>query len=382
MSYFPEVRTGQDIAHFVTRHSTSSRTLATVDDQQPLVAVKIGGDRKPAIVIKAGTHASEIGGVHAALTLIDEGLDTSHEVYVIPCGSPFDFGGFNRALSFASGKPVDIKDDSECLAVLSKLGRKFHQGEHFALFRVGEIIFTYVDQEKFDPRTLHYRQFAKMSVADPKLREEFGGRRIFCPNSLYYKEDYTCYDHAGLVNWVQWDGWVSSFNSFFDRINAPLEVRCVRELCESIKPALALDLHESCINARIPKEYLAGRSGSPKDLGSHFLILPPVHPPTYDAVETTVANALLNGATKAGFKFLSKEALVAAWGYPDTDYYEGYIRCHSREGGNFYQWMTQYDASIVVETRLDQPVEMRARQQCAMVRAAVKEFERLMRERS
>jgi hypothetical protein len=209
---------------------------------------------------------------------------------------------------------------------------------------------------------------------DPCLRHEITGKRIFYPNAVYYDEGQGSYDHGGLVSFVNPDGWVGGMNSFYDRYDAPGEVTCVREFVETVRPGLALDLHESCINARIPKELL----DSGDKIGTHFLILPSVHGPTFEKVETPVAEAIVEATGRAGHECFTREHLEASWGYGETDYYHGYLRWNARGSSSFYKWVLRFaEASIVVEPRMDQPCETRVAVHTAAVRGALEKYSQL-----
>lgn len=379
MPYYADVKSGQDVALFVEKCGRPSQQIGTARGGEPIHAVKLGGDRKPAVLIKAGSHATEIAGIHAALTLLEEGLETDREVYVIPCGAPFDYGGYGRALDLAAGEDLGVTSDGECLAALQRAGRLFHEAEHWALYHVGDMVFAWVDQEHFDARQLFYGRMDVLAQSDPRLRREISGKRVFYPNAVYYEGDgQGSYDHGGLVSLVSPLGWVNNMNGFFDRCDAPEEVRAVREFCLRLKPALVIDLHESCINARIPQSL----SASGEKLGDHFLILPPVHGPSFETVETPVAEAMLEATRASGHECFTKSQLEAAWGYDDTDFYHGYVRFNKRGACSFYQWVLLFaEVSIVVEPRMDRPCADRVDIHTAAVRAALAEYSRLLEER-
>jgi len=378
IGYFPEIVTGEDVARFVEKCGKPVKRLGTALGGAAIQAVKVGGRKKPAVVVKGGSHGTEIAGVHAALTFLAEDVDSAHEVYVIPCGSPFDFGGYTRALCHAADEEVDVRNDDECLSVLTRLGRRFYDGEHFALFHVGGMIFAWVDQTKLDARKLFYGQMDVLAQQDPRLCAEITGKRIFYPNAIYYDDGYGPYDQGGLVSLVSRYGWVGNMNGFYDRYDAPEEVRCVREFCESIKPGLVLDLHESCINARIPEKLRT----SGEELGNHFLILPSVHVPGSEETETPVAEAMVAGTLEAGHKCFTRSQLEAAWGYDETDYYHGYVRHRARSTNSFFQWVLLFaEASIVVEPRMDQPCAERVNIHTTAVRAALAKYGQIVEDR-
>ena len=376
MSYFKELHTGQDVAAFVSRHCDSVEVIAETEGGNIIQAVRLGGDRKPPILLKAGNHSSEIAGIQALLTMVSEGFNSPFETYLIPCGDPFGFGGYSHALSHAGGRAVTVKSDEDCWDTLNRMGEKVYGGDHFALFRVGETIFAYVDQEHLDPRTLFYGQLDQATLTDAHLRAQLSGRRVFFPNTLYLREDYGPYDKAGLVAWTSRDGYLSNLNRLYDRYDVPPELSGVRDFCERHGPAMVIDLHESCINTRIPRAL----RDSGEQLGNHFLILPPVHAPSYESLETPVAEAMLKATERAGIRCFTRNQLEAAWGYPETEYFHGYVRKDVRDGMPFYRWAIRFaDVSITQETSMDMPVEQRIQIHTILSQSAIDAFaERLL----
>ncbi len=372
MAFYREIRSAGDVSGFVEGCGREVERLGSALGGWPIEAVRLGGHKKPAVIIKAGSHASEIAGVHAALTLVEEGIDTDNEVWIIPCGDPFGFDGYRRALEHAAGRPVQLENDTECLAELERLGRRFYNEEHFALFDVNGIVFCWADQERFDARSLFYGRMDTLARQDPRLAGEIAGKRIFYPNAVYYGgEGQGPFDHGGLVSLVSPLGWVNNMNGFFDRCFAPPEIASVRAFCERLRPGLALDLHESCINTRIAASVIA----SGESIGDNFLILPPVHAPRFEEVETPVAEAMLEGTRQAGHECFSRSHLEASWGYDETEYFPGYVRRDSRGASSFFKWVVLFaDASIVVEPRMDRPCADRVKIHTAAVRAGIARY--------
>lgn len=372
------VNTLEDLLAFVRRSRRPSHVLDYTAQEQPIIAVRLGGNRKPGIIIKAGSHASEIGAIYGALQLIEEGLKSEHEIHFIPCTCPQDFAGYNFLLSWASHRKIHLRTDAECQAMLERLGHKFYERKHDALYRVGELIFGYVDQRYEDPRALAYGELDRLSQSDARLAGELGGRRIIFPNRIFHKERANSYNQAALVCCANWDGWVGNPNRFYDSYEPPLEVRCVRDLCERVRPGLIIDMHESCVIRNLRER---GRVASRGRMAyQHYLVLPPVHPPRFEEIETAVAEGALRATRSAGFSPLSRNALAAGWGFGKNTYFDGYVRSDQRPIIAFYQWGMRYEASIVIETGMNQPVRTRAAIQAAAVRGAVATYEKLKRQ--
>ena len=96
-----------DLLETVQQRGYKSRVLGYAPDKSPIVGIKAGGDKKPAIFISAGSHSTEQAGVAAAVELIGK-LETEHQVYVIPCRDPIGLNGYKYALSLSLGDEPEI----------------------------------------------------------------------------------------------------------------------------------------------------------------------------------------------------------------------------------------------------------------------------------
>lgn len=70
-----------DLLAAIKKRGHRMRVLGYAPDRSPVV-VKTGGEKKPAILISAGSHSTEHPGVVAAVELMDE-LKTPHQVYIL-----------------------------------------------------------------------------------------------------------------------------------------------------------------------------------------------------------------------------------------------------------------------------------------------------------
>ena len=107
-----EVRTADDLFDFIKSCRLRSQIIGRTEQGLPIYSLRLGGKRKPAIVIKAGSHASEIGAIYGALKVIEDGLQSDHEIHLIPCCCPHDFGGEQRVphrLEDLDGVPLLIE---------------------------------------------------------------------------------------------------------------------------------------------------------------------------------------------------------------------------------------------------------------------------------
>jgi len=92
-----------DLLKSIQSQGYKSEALGLTPDRAPIICVKSGGEKKPAIFISAGSHSTEQAGVTAAVRLLDQ-LETEHQVYVIPSRDPMGMNGFSYVLSLSLGE--------------------------------------------------------------------------------------------------------------------------------------------------------------------------------------------------------------------------------------------------------------------------------------
>ncbi len=124
-----------DLLKAIEKRGHKSRVLGCAPDGSPVIAVKCGGDRKPAIFIGSGSHATEHAGVVAAVELMDD-LKTDHEVWILPCRDPIGLSGFPYALSLALGKAPDINTVEEAENFLREKGEVIYDEDDLLLVQM------------------------------------------------------------------------------------------------------------------------------------------------------------------------------------------------------------------------------------------------------
>jgi hypothetical protein len=194
-----------------------------------MVAVKVGGKKKPAIFISAGSHSTKHAGVVAAVELLDE-LKTEHEVYVIPCRDPMGLQGFRQVLSFGLGDESSISSIDEVEPLLRSKGEVLYDADGRLLVLIGEYGYA---------NTSFYRKFDKGTA----FLEPLKGRRMYFPSSRTDSPGAAPLERA-YTQIVTPDGEVLHLNRFHDTKWAPIEVRCTRNLMAEVQPRLVFDLHE------------------------------------------------------------------------------------------------------------------------------------------
>ncbi|MCE9604719.1 MAG: hypothetical protein K8U03_07420 [Planctomycetia bacterium] len=211
------------------RRGREVRVLGCAPDQSPIVAVRCGGDKLPAIMISGGAHSTEHAGAFATVEVI-ENLKTKHVVWVVPARDPIGLSGFRHALSLGLGKPAQLETIDGLPDFLRKNGEVLVDADGTLLVMIGE--YGYANKG-----LLH-----KFEKSAPFL-EPLCGRRIWftssrtdTPGSAPLERAYT------LI--VAPDGEILHLNRFHDTRWAPAEVRCLRNLMAEVRPALTFDLHE------------------------------------------------------------------------------------------------------------------------------------------
>ncbi len=218
-----------DLLKAIEKRGHKSRVLGCAPDGSPVIAVKCGGDRKPAIFIGSGSHATEHAGVVAAVELMDD-LKTDHEVWILPCRDPIGLSGFPYALSLALGKAPDINTVQEAENFMREKGEVIYDEDDLLLVQIGE--YGYANR-------MLYRRIEKGNKALEPLR----GRRIYFPSRNADEPGAAPLERA-YMQVITPDGEVLHMNRFHDTSWAPVEVQCTRRLMAKIDPKLTFDLHE------------------------------------------------------------------------------------------------------------------------------------------
>jgi hypothetical protein len=212
-------------------------------DGTPILSARAGGDRQPPIFITAGAHAHEPAGVLAALALL-QGLDTEHEVHVLPLRDPMGFAGVNHCLSVAAGERVQVSCHREALDYLLGHATPLASRGELALFKLGDFGFLW---NVPTPGCEGSRPMANFMQAlmrqEPDLVRPLWGKSLMLlltmPDVEGVGELQRCY-HQLVSTTGEW----LHLNRLFGRQDAPPEVAAVDHLVQQVKPGLTCDLHE------------------------------------------------------------------------------------------------------------------------------------------
>ena len=218
-----------DLVRWTETRGFKPTNLGCAPDGAPVVCIRTGGDKLPAIFISAGSHSTEQAGVGAAAGLLEE-LDTEHQVYVIPSRDPMGMNGYGYALSLSLGEEPELGSVEDVRAFLKARGEVLYEQDGTVLAIIGEYGYSTTGL------------LGRFEVGAEFLEPLFG-RRIFYPSSEEGIEGTApCQRAYTLI--VSPQGEVLHINRFHDTTWAPVESRCARNLMARIRPGLTLDLHE------------------------------------------------------------------------------------------------------------------------------------------
>ena len=218
-----------DLLQWIQDQGLEWTQLGLAPDGSPIGSIKVGGGKEPAVFISAGSHATEQAGVSAAAALA-QGLETDHQVYIIPSRDPIGMNGFAYALGLSLGTAPVLDAPGAVEEVLRTHGEILYDEDDALLVLIGEY--------GYSTRGL-YRGIEKGAPCLEPLK----GRRIFFPSTEPGIEGTArCQRAYTLI--VTPEAEILHINRFHDTPWAPSEVRCTRQLMAAVQPKLTLDLHE------------------------------------------------------------------------------------------------------------------------------------------
>ena len=235
----------QDTLEHIEHYGRHIRVMGRAPDGSPIVCIRSGGNKKPAVFISAGSHSTEHAGVSAAVELIEK-LDTAHEVYVIPTRDPIGLNGYAYALSLGLGEAPKFETHDEVEAILREKGEVHFEEDDLILSLIGE--YGYASSRPNHDRTccqyFFWLRLQELGKTQPEVLEPFRGRRIFMAPGQSGVEGTGNFGRAFTLV-VSPEGEVLHINRFHDTAWAPIESRCARRLLAEIEPGISFDLHES-----------------------------------------------------------------------------------------------------------------------------------------
>ena len=236
-----------DLLERVSQSGRPMRKLGyTLDAKSPIIAVRCGGEKEPAVFITAGSHSTEQAGVSAAVELIEE-LDTEHQVYIIPSRDPLGLNGYRYVLRGGLGEDPGELDSFETVeALLHQEGEVLFEEDDMVLSLLGD--HGYASSRpapgRICPQWFFYRRLQQLEREHPEIIEPLRGRRIFMTPGQEGVEGTGNFGRAYTLI-VSPEGEILHLNRFHDTLWAPVEARCARQLMAEINPGISFDLHES-----------------------------------------------------------------------------------------------------------------------------------------
>lgn len=235
--------TSASVHEVLRRSGKPVRRLGSAFGGEEVLYAQTGGERLPPILITAGCHTPEAAGVVATLRLLDE-LQTDRKTYVIPLRDPFGFNDFDHCLSALLGRPAVVASHAETVALLRPDGALIWDRRDLAIGLLGEAAIVTMDTHD-DPHGYDFvlGELNRVNTDEPSVVEALRGRRFFVPSLLPTSEGAGRYGRT-YTGFVSPEGKTLSLSQFFDRDDAPPEVRCLKELVDAVKPGITFDCHE------------------------------------------------------------------------------------------------------------------------------------------
>ena len=238
----PELTTS-DVINFLEHSGLPLQDWGKAKDGTPMLSVRIGGIKQPAVFITAGAHSNETAGVHAALNLMHK-LKTDHEVHILPLRDPMGFAGVRHCLQTALKHPVQVSSHAEVLDFLRAEALLLWQEHDFCLYLLGDVGFVWTPRQpglrsywlmtnhmeeliQSQPDTISQLAGKSVMMIDPDSDVEGSGTMQRCWHALISKD-------------CAW----RHLNRMFGEQNIPPEVAAVDSLMQNVKPGLTCDLHE------------------------------------------------------------------------------------------------------------------------------------------
>jgi hypothetical protein len=330
---------------------------------EEVLGARVGGSKLPAVLITAGSHSPEVGGVHAAMRLIAE-LESEHVTYIVPTRDPFGFNTFDHCLSQLLGGPVHSGSHSEAAAVLASQGRVIWSEEGFLVADLGEA--AVASMETGSEPMGHYlvlRRLYELFGSQPTVKETLVGRRIFIPAGMPFSAGTGSYGRTYTAV-VSPEGQLLSLSQFFGVTGAPPEVACIDSLLQEVEPGLVFDCHE--------------------DFGQHFYLPARRHERDQDLAERVIL-AMYAGARASGYPPADFDALVARQ-HTYRPYWPSYFQASGQPGlfwvdgskRGYYclaDYALRFGISCPIETGSEGPLAERIACQVSAVQAGIREFE-------
>jgi predicted deacylase len=221
------------------------RAIGSTLAGRDIICVRTGGDRVPAIMITAGAHGPEVSGVHAAMSLARH-LQSEHAVYIVPNRDPCGLEGFESYMASALAEDIRLHDHSDVERILTTRGEVLYNQAGLLVALLSDLAFATMRTTEVPWSGCCYyiaRALRSAMGSEKDLVEALRGKRVVLPANLPLSEGSRLF-HTALTLYVTEAGTLTNLNRMFDHSHAPVEVACVRQLLDEVRPGLTLDLHE------------------------------------------------------------------------------------------------------------------------------------------
>lgn len=232
--------TYESLRDAVTTAASSTEIIGYAPGGRPLLAARAGGDRQPAIMLTAGSHATEHAGVVAAVRLLDE-LDTPHELVVVPSRDPVGVDGMASALALGLGHPQQIEGYAHLAEILREHGEPVVNEGELVIALIGEYVYA-TTRPGDGAGTSQLKERLSDLHGDPAW-DALAGRRVFLVPGEPDVEETRDFDRVYTLV-ISPDGEQLHLNRYQGETWGPAESRAVTQLFDAVSPGLFVDIHE------------------------------------------------------------------------------------------------------------------------------------------
>jgi hypothetical protein len=290
-------------------------------------------------------------------------LQSEHAVYIVPNRDPWGLEGFESCVAFALGEEIRLHDHSDVEWVLTTKGHVLYNERGLLVALLGDLAFATMRTTEIPWSGCCYyiaRALRSALESERDLTEALRGKRVILPANLPLSEGSRLFDKA-LTFYVTEAGIPTHLNRMFDHSDAPVEVECVRQLLDEVRPGLILDLHEG----------FGGR---------FYQFVPTLTDPRVRELAEEMAGAILKrGQTTSDLEelrplFMTPEELALAE-YAGDGIFVTTLSLPG-EGQSFCHYALRHGPSLTTETGLHNDLANRVQLQLWAAQAALDKFER------
>jgi hypothetical protein len=262
------------------------------------------------------------------------------------------------------GEEVAVTSHTQAERLLTESGTVVYREDEnsFVVALVGDLVFVSMRplEDTSGPRDIERRLNAVMRRR-PELLPTLAGKRACWPSNLTGVEGCGDFERAFSAV-ITWHGLVADLNRQFTFADPALEVRCVRDLVDRLRPGLVLDLHES--------------------QGSKFFIFVGTGTGVLANMRNEIASAIVGTVAQRGGELYSltelaartPPALAQRWTEPAPGLIAGAV-FDVRQGATFSDYCQRYGVALGIETGRWKTLTERVDQQISGAMSGIRAFE-------